>query len=235
VDWGLQVRGPWKTGGILLALVALGVVGAALLPTSSAPANPNPLATMVAPPVVPASPTAARPTATAAPGRPTAWTVRRVFNPALGRTEGVVDDERVARMVQDDYLAGECWFYDQATALAQDLPAAEGALSDYFARPRLDELVGLLHHCRTQGEYYRAELQDRRLEVRNFAADGRQVYLGDSWTGGRLYWLTLDGGVVQREVEMPAGMVVVTMRYDAVRGRWRTTMVRVVSPAADVP
>jgi len=165
--------------------------------------------------------------------RPSGWAVRMVTHPATGQPEGVVDDEQVYRMVRDDYLLGEAWFLSQAPTLTQAAPeAAARQLEVYFVGARLSEMQGLLTYFRDQGRTYTAALTGRAIEVRNFAADGRQVYLADSWAGGQAVWRALDTGAVVAEPELAAGLIIVTMQYDPARGRWRAAAVRVVQAEA---
>ncbi|MBU0495605.1 MAG: hypothetical protein KKB13_27470 [Chloroflexi bacterium] len=210
--------------GIVGALLVLGILGLAGLLLAQ-PDEPVPLAP---------GPPALTPLVTplAASDRPTTWTVQLTTHPATGRPEGVVDDARVYRMVRDDYLAGEGWFMTQAVTLTQ-LPAEAltAQLAPYFGGPRLHELAGLVAHFRDQGRAYTVTLTTRQIEVRNFAADGQQVYLGDSWAGGTVTWYALDGGTMVAAQDLPAGLVMVTMRYDPELGRWREAAVRVPAVA----
>ncbi|MBU0492217.1 MAG: hypothetical protein KKB13_10260 [Chloroflexi bacterium] len=218
-------RRVWRLWGLVGVLLILSIVGL----TASFLAQPD------EPPALAPGPPTGTPHGTplAASERPVTWTVRLITHPATGQPEGVADDPRVYRMVQDDYLAGGEWFLTQAVTLTQlSAAASTSQLETYFTGPRLHEMAGLLAHFRDQGRAYTVTLAARQIEVRNFAADGQRVYLGDSWTGGTVTWYALGGQVAPTEQPLPAGMIIVTMLYDPAQGRWREAAARVPASQA---
>jgi hypothetical protein len=167
---------------------------------------------------------------TARTDRPASWTVRMATHPATGQPEGVVDDPRVYEMVQADYLEGEEWVVTNALTLTKSGTAAQ-QLETYFADQRLGVVMGRLDHWRTTRQAFTTTtrggfLAGRQIEVRNFTPDGQEVFLGDSWAGGKLIEFSLDTGAVIREVAVTPGILIATMRYDPARGRWREVLVR---------
>jgi hypothetical protein len=161
--------------------------------------------------------------------------VRLTTHPATGQPEGVVDDPRVVEMVKADYLEGAAWILTNALTLTRSITAAP-QLETYFTGQRYWQEVGLLDHFRTTRQAFTTTLRERRLEVRNFTADGQEVFLGDSWAGGQAIRYSLDTEAVIGVEELPAGMVIITMRYDKERGRWRELAQRVPEiPSSPTP
>ncbi|MBU0495063.1 MAG: hypothetical protein KKA73_11670 [Chloroflexi bacterium] len=210
----------------VLLLLLLGLACTTTPDPSPTPpsANPNPTAI---PRPSPTSVPTLLPTIAQTPTRPVAWTVYIITDTVTGALVGVTDDARVYQMVEDDYLAAEQWFSTQILALTQS-SAPVDLLQQYYTGQRLQEMVGAVALFRDKDQSFRSELIDRRIEVKNFSADGRQVYLGDSWAGGTVWWYSLTTGEIVEEKEVPGGMAIITMLYDDQLGRWRSAAVRTV-------
>ncbi|MBU1747869.1 MAG: hypothetical protein KKA73_09275 [Chloroflexi bacterium] len=206
--------------GFVGIFLVLSIVGLAVV-FMNQPADPVPLDPNAIAHVPPGTPTVG----SIQGGRPITWTVRLETSSLTGRPVGVTDDARVYQMVEDDYRAAERWFLTQVVTLTQSSSPVD-LLEQYYTGQRLQEMAGGVALFRDKGQAYRSELIDRRIEVKNFAADGRQVYLGDSWAGGTVWWYSLATGEVVEEKAVPGGMAIITMLYDDQLGRWRSAAVR---------